>query len=755
MKDYLLLDWEELKAQLINFLNTESAKEYLSTYTPQIDASKAKLLQEKSRYLWDKIEKGESFQIPSLFSLKKIIFQAEKRSFFTEKELFALCQWLKTAFNLGSILEDSPFDNFKLYSEMFKSVYLKILDILDLERAEIKDEASLELYLIRQEKKKLTEELLDKLEKLKEKFYKSGYLQDNIFLQKEGRYVLPVKPEFKSKVKGIFHGYSQSGATIFIEPIGIVELTNELEELAWREEKAIQKILKEISEAIFPLRKKLLDLELAIVDLDISLAKVKLGRIYRGIFPEIVSGGSIFIKDGFHPLLYFKALEEGTNFPVSNEFCFKKALLITGPNFGGKTVSLKTIGLLIFMGLNGFLIPAKAAQIPLCHKILVDLGDEQNILEGESSFSSHLKNLKRFLEEVDEDVLVLLDEPGRGTNFEEGSALVLGCIEKFLERGAKVVVTTHSPLLKAYALEDSRFEIAMVKNYKLIYGSLGESQALELAQKIGFNEEIIERAKKYLKEKSFYDYYERYLEEARKLEVLRKELELKVEELEKKRKELEEFKKNLTKSYAEKLEAIQKDWYTQFNRFLEEIKEVKATKAQKAFTKFIEDKFNHFFEKGDVFHEGDKVYIENLKKKGIIYKIKEKTAEVLVGPIKIELPLYQIQKIENFSSKGDFKKANFKAHNFESYGNLKLSMEKINLIGESVDNALNLVEKKLNTCFLQGIRKLLIVHGHGSGKLRTAIREYLKDHPLVSAFQEAPIEEGGSGATLVYLYEKN
>ncbi|MFN3504881.1 MAG: MutS-related protein, partial [Caldimicrobium sp.] len=491
------------------------------------------------------------------------------------------------------------------------------------------------------------------------------------------------------------------------------------------------------------------------VDLDLALAKVKFGRTYRGIFPEILSQGSIFIKEGFHPLLYFKALEEAKNFPIANNFSFKKALLITGPNFGGKTVSLKTIGLLVFMALNGFLLPAKAAQIPLFHKILVDLGDEQNLLEGESSFSSHLKNLKRLYEEVDEKTLVLLDEPGRGTNFEEGSALVLGCIERFLERGAKVVVTTHSPLLKAYALEDKRFEIAMVKNYKLLYGYLGESQALELAQKIGFDKEIIEKAKKFLKDKSFYDYYEKYLEEAQKLEALRREWELKVEELEKERKELMEFKRNLIKKYAEKWEELQKDWYSQFKHFLENIKETKDTKAHKAFTKFLENKFYPFLEKGDAFQRGERVFIANLNKEGIIYKLKEKSAEVIVGQIKIEIPLHQIQKINNSLSKSNYTKASFKTPLINPYGKLNISKEKINLIGENIESALNLLEKKLNICFLQGIRRLLIVHGHGSGKLRSAIREYLKNHPLVEALQEAPMEEGGNGATLVYLCERN
>ncbi|MFN3406598.1 MAG: Smr/MutS family protein, partial [Caldimicrobium sp.] len=253
----------------------------------------------------------------------------------------------------------------------------------------------------------------------------------------------------------------------------------------------------------------------------------------------------------------------------------------------------------------------------------------------------------------------------------------------------------------------------------------------------------------------FYDYYERYLEEAHKLEALRKEFELRVEELEKKKNELEELKKDLMKSYAEKWEAIQKDWYEQFQRFLESLKEVKATKAHRAFMKFLEDKFYPFLENDEALQRGDKVYIEKLNKEGIINKLKGKTAEVIVGQIKIEIPLYQLRKIKGSYFKKDFRIANFKAHSLESDGTLRSYKEKINLIGETVDHALYLLEKKLNTCFLQGIRRLLIVHGHGSGMLRAAIREYLKDHPLVSTFEEAPIEDGGSGATLVYLYEKN
>lgn len=356
--------------------------------------------------------------------------------------------------------------------------------------------------------------------------------------------------------------------------------------------------------------------------------------------------------------------------PVPNDYHFREALLITGPNFGGKTVSLKTIGILVFMALNGFPIPAKEAQIPLFRKILVDLGDEQNLLEGESFFSAHLKNLKRIVEEADSESLILLDEPGRGTNFEEGSA---------------------------YALEDKRFSIAMVKNYKLIYGYLGESHALELAQKFGFNKVLLDRAKSFLKEKGVYDYYEKYKNEVQKLETLRIDLERKLKKLEKEKRALVEYKDNLQREYGKKWESLLKSWHFEFKKLLESLKNSSEGKAKRAFEKFLEEKRIPF--------GGEELRVE---------------------------------KGEMASESRD------------------LSMrEKVVLLGEDVENALLLLERKLNECFLQRKKTLLVVHGHGTGKLRAAIRRYLEDHPLVERFEEPPIYEGGSGATLVYLFDKN
>ena len=753
MKDFLLLDWESLKKKLIEQLSTESAKDFLYTLNPKIEPSQVYLLQEKTKFLWNRIEGGKDLVLPLLSSLSKLLSQAKKRGSFLIPELCSLVLWLRTFSELSKELQQSPFQEYFVNPERYIFLLGKITDILDVERREVKSEANYDLYLIRKEKNRLMENLFERLNRIKEKFYKMGYLQDNIFLQREGRYVLPVKPEFKYKVKGIYHGYSQSGATIFIEPFGITELANELEELTWREESVIQRILKNLSEEIFSFEKGLLEIEKAIVDVDIVLAKAKLGRIYRGIFPKVVEKGEFFIKEGFHPLLYFKSLSENRELPIPNDYYFKEAFLITGPNFGGKTVTLKTIGLLTFMALNGFLISAKEAQIPLFNKILVDLGDDQNLLEGESSFSAHLKNLKRILEEADERSLVLLDEPGRGTNFEEGSAIVWASVETLLEKGAKVVLTTHSPVIKTFALKHKKFVYAMVNHYKLHYGYLGESQAFDLALKLGLDRSLIEKAKSFLGDKSYYAYYEKYLEEIQKLEALSRELEYQKQVLEQEKIDLARLKRELQRKYEKKWEELIRSWQSEFKALVETLKSSSKGKAYQAFENFLKEREYPFSEEREEIKEGDKVYITFLQREGIVQRIKDKSAEVILGQMKLEVPLYQIVKGKDIPTTRSFKFKNFS--NEISEGIVSTKKEKLILLGEDVESALNLLEQKLNECFLNKRKFLLVVHGHGSGKLRSAIRGYLKDHPLVEKFEEPPLHQGGSGATLVYLFEKN
>ncbi len=756
-KDYTYLDWEPLKQKLFPYLKTEKAKEDLKKLEPFFDLEKAELFKEKSYFVWQEIERGKKLELPGLPSIEEIFQKASKRGFFLVKEISNIALWIETAQSLKEILENSPFSEIKNYLPELEILLQKIKEIFDLERGEIRDRASYQLFLIRKKRRELEEELISKIERLKEFYWKKGYLQEDIYLQKEGRYVLPVKPEFKNRVRGALRGLSQSGATVFIEPLSIIELTNELEEILWREEREILRILKEISGEIFLIEGEIKRVEKIIADLDLTIAKVLIGRIYRGIFPEIVKEGELLLEEAFHPLLFFRSLEKQTPLPVKNNYHLKKALLITGPNLGGKTVTLKTIGISVIMALNGFLIPAKRAVIPFFSKILVDLGDEQDLWEGESSFSSHLKNLKRILEQSDKQTLVLLDEPGRGTNPEEGGALIWAIIERLLDKGAKVVLTTHSHLLKSLSSLRQEFQYAKVdfdrKNfvptYRLIYGYLGDSHAFDLAKKIGLGEEILKRAKDFLQNKKFYDLEEKYAKEIETLEKLKKNLKEKFEELEKERQNLLKEKEELKNKVNEEIRIWQKKLQEEFQRFLDSLpKEVSRKKTLEKFQKFMEKCTPSTFQ--ETFKEGDRVYVQSFNREGIILKLRDKKAEILSGNIKIEVPITDLKFIKQTFYEIPKRKEILREG--EGFHNSK---ETLNLLGEDVESAINLLERKINDCFMKGKRVLLVIHGHGTGKLRSSVREYLKEHPLVEGMEEASPEEGGSGATKVFLARKS
>lgn len=757
-KDYILLDWDQLKNRLLPYLKTEKAKEGLRVLDPSFELEKAGLFQEKTLFIWQQIEKGSPIELPTLPSLEELFHKSSKRGFFLPKEILNLALWIETALKLKEPLENSPFSELKDYLPPLEELYQKIKEIFDLHSGEIQNHASYQLFLLRKKKRELEEEIISKIERLKEYYWKKGYLQEELYLQKEGRYVLPVKPEFKNKVRGALRGLSQSGATVFIEPLSIIELANELEEILWKEEKEILRILKEVSGEIFLLEEELKKVEEIVADFDLAIAKAMLGRLYRGVFPEIVREGELFLEEAFHPLLFFRALEKGDPYPVKNNYYLEKALLITGPNLGGKTVTLKTIGISVIMALNGFLVPAKKALIPFFSKILVDLGDEQDLWEGESSFSSHLKNLKRILESSDKETLVLLDEPGRGTNPEEGGALIWAIIEKLLEKGARLVLTTHSHLLKSLASQRKEFQFAKVdfdrKNftptYKLIYGYLGDSHAFELAKKIGLEEDLLERAKEFLQNKDFYELEEKYSKEIEALEALKLTLEKKLKDVEREKEALQKTKEDLKKRFEEEIRSWQKKWQEEFHKFLNSLpRDLSQKRAVKKFQDFLEKSLPSSLE--ETFREGEKVYVESFKCEGIILKLGPKKAEILSGNLKLEVPIRDLRKVseKSFSFEVNKRRDLFREESLDS------SQESINLLGEDVETAINLLEKKINECFMKGKRILLVIHGHGTGKLRSALRNYLYGHPLVEGIEEASPKEGGSGATKVYLARKS
>ncbi len=768
LKSLSKLDWDKLLVYLELFLSSDFSKKVCKDLIPNFDFEKAELLQERSKYLWNLFEKGKNINLPVLKSLKELFNKAHKRGLFLPVDLVEIKKWFLTLKKISPLLEDSIFSSLaNLYKEL-KDLELQLDRILDYERGEVKDNASYQLYIIRKRIREAQELLLSKLEKIKEHFYKKGYLQDNLFTQREGRYVLPVKAEYKNKVRGILHEVSQSGATAFIEPVGIVALSNEIEDLKYKEQREIIKILKEISEELFHRAYEFCQLEEEYIDFEITVAKVKLGRSYRGIFPELKEKGIFKIISGVHPLLVLKKERNKNSQPVYNDFLIEQGLLISGPNLGGKTVSLKTIGLLALMAQTGFLIPAKSAELPVFSQIFVDMGDDQDILQGESSFSSHLKNLKEILDKADHKSLVLLDEPGKGTNPEEGMALISAVVEELLNRNTKVVLTTHSQFLKTVALKIGKLKIATMEynfqtkepTYRLIYGIWGESLAFDLAKKVGFPDEILVRASVYLENKEYWEWYKVLEKEIKKVEKLKEELDNNLKELQKEKEILEKEREKIKELYQKRLEERINLWNKEFKELIKEIKskKISSKKVLEEFDKFVKKVLEESVVEEDIkeIKEGDRVQVLPFKKEGEVLKVKEKTIEVKMGSLKIEVSKENVIKIipERISQ---VVSAQIKSDLDKHKEKLKRSFkkERIKLLGLTVDEALIEVEKKLNKAFLEGIEKVYLIHGHGSGKLREAVRNYLQKHPLVKNFEFAEPWEGGTGVTIVYLEEKN
>ncbi len=756
------LDWYKLLNHLSKFLFSEKAKEELKSLAPPYNESQARALQKETLFILELFKKKVEFSFPELNSIEKLFSKQKKRGFFLPAELARFKPWFSSVRMLIPYLENSPFLRLK---ELFSEVAFleeRLEEVINCETAEVRDRASFQLYAIRRRIREVQENLWKRLEAVKDRLFKKGYLREGIITQRAERYVLPVKIEYKNKVRGILHEVSSSGATAFIEPAEIISLANDLEELKWQEEREVVKILRELTAEFEEWEFFLLEMEKELVRFEFALARAELGRKYNGTVP-VLKNGEICFKAAVHPLLYLTYKENKGRRPVANDFFVKKGLLISGPNLGGKTVSLKTIGLLSLMAQSGFLLPAEKAEVPVFNKVFVDLGDEQDLLEGESSFSSHLKNLKEILEKADENSLVLLDEPGKGTNPEEGSALVAGLVSVLLERGSKVVITTHSQQLKLFAAKLSSLELASMEYdterleplYKLSYGRWGESFAFELARKIGLSEEVLKRAEAFLKDKEYWQLTRviaRERESLKKQEKALKELE---EALKKKEKELLSAKEELEKEKKEKVRELIEEYREKMSKVLKQAQtsgksEKKLRERLSQLSKELSEKMflEETSQEESSLKEGDWVFIPSLGMQGEIVKIKGRVCEVKVGNLKLEVEKEKIKRVERAKPT---KKSQSTLKIPYSERIFEKESTRIELLGLSVEEAISEVEKALNKAFLEGKRKVLLVHGHGSGKLREAIRQHLTNHPLVERFEYAPPHEGGRGVTVVYM----
>lgn len=667
------------------------------------------------------------------------------------------------------------------------------------ERGEVLDSASPKLAEIRRNLRVAQDRLMSRLQKYVTDSKTSQMLQEPIITQRDGRYVIPLRAEFKGKIKSVIHDQSSSGATLFIEPLPIVEANNEIRELQLAQRDEEQRILAEVSAIV---GERATELKYGVENLavlDLAFAKAKYAEELKASEPVIseqlsVGGNkssivnrqlSIELIHARHPLIDSNHVVPIDVDPAEGT----RAIVITGPNTGGKTVSLKTVGLLVLMAQSGLHIPAQSgSQLPCFHSVYADIGDEQSIEQSLSTFSGHITNIIRILKEIDHRSLVIFDELGSGTDPQEGAAIARAILSHLLETGAMTLVATHYPELKTFAHSTDgvvnaslEFDIKTLRpTYKLTLGLPGRSNALAIAQRLGLSQTIIDSAKAEINpldlraDKLLDDIRKernRTSREREKLEKARTKLEKQNLELEKRLEKIEdERRETLAKARAEgELEvAVLKSNIDSLKSQLKKAKQpLDVLKNIEEKVEAIEEKNKEPIErhKSQVAGQlsivnrqssiqlGERVTVSTLNAEGVVTAIGESDAEVQIGTIRVRARLSELVKIGSNveSQKSQVKSQKPSDLRPATFDSKKSPGMEVDLRGLMSEDALDKMEKYLEQAYLSGLPFVRIIHGKGTGKLRQAVRDALRGHSYVKSFEEGGHTEGGEGVTVAKL----
>lgn len=653
-----------------------------------------------------------------------------------------------------------------------KSIFDKIID-----ESTIADNASKKLSSLRRNRKSLEQEVKDKLNSYIHSSTYAKYIMEPIVTIRNNRYVIPVKEEYRSYIKGFVHDTSSSGSTLYIEPTSIFDLNNKINHIKIEEDLEIEKILHQLSASLYAYTTELdNDLNL-IANIDLIFAKAHFGIEINGITPILNNEKFVDLHKARHPLID-KDKVVPINIGLGKDYV---SLLITGPNTGGKTVALKTLGLLLLMAYSGIPIPcSEGSNICVFTHIFADIGDEQSIQESLSTFSAHIKNIVEITKKANDNSLVLLDELGSGTDPVEGAALAISILSYLKDINALVCCTTHYQELKEFALVTDGFENASFEfdienlkpTYKLLVGIPGKSNAFAISKKLGLDEQILNVANTHLKEdkvsieellKNIYDNklkVEKQVEETeknlRQVETLRKSLEKKQDDvLEERAKMLEDAKLEardiLLSAKEEATEIIHElsasvdlkqanNLRNKLNNKIRNINSIHYSGQDNSFEAISENDIK----------AGLNVYISSLGTNGIILGNvvnKSNEVQVQVGSMKMNVKLSDLRKL---SSNITASKSTGKVTT-EKSSKTKVISPEINVIGQNVDEAIYVIDKYLDNCASANISPVRIVHGKGTGKLREGIHLFLKKHPHVKSFRIGTFGEGEMGVTVVEI----
>ena len=697
-------------------------------------------------------------------------------------DILRVSRKLKASFSNGAVEKNE----FPILCNYFDNLYSnqKVED--EIERCikneeELDDRASGELYKIRNEIKNSESRIKEKLNSILHT--KSKFLQDQVITFRDSRYVLPVKAEYKNEVPGLVHDQSATGSTLFIEPTSVFNLNNEIRELKLNEDQEIKRILMLLTQMIAPIVESISFGIKNITQIDFAFAKGKYAISINAFEPIFVDGYCKF-KNARHPLI-----DENKVVPITIWFGKDfKILIITGPNTGGKTVTLKTCGLLCLMAQAGLQVPVdEGSEFKIFDNIYTDIGDEQSIEQSLSTFSAHLKNLVNILNNVTNNDLVLIDEIGSGTDPVEGAAIAMSILEYLYKTNCLTIATTHYSELKNFAIQTAGIENAscefdvdtLMPTYKLLIGVPGKSNAFAISKKLGLKDEILERAKIYLTDENikFEDVLSSMEINRRKAEEERLKSKQMLNEAEKVKTNLDKEKERINKQKNEILSKAREeardlllDAQKEANDIIKELTSMKKAnskntgkKAEESRTKLkksLSEIQNDLMAPSDVVVQnpikkediilGMNVYIPSLDQEATICRLPDKNDDVQVqsGIVKLNIHISQLEKSKEDIKKEKQRKTYTPSNNFNKTQDIKTE---IMLLGMTVDEALPILEKYLDDAYLSNVGSVRVVHGKGTGTLRKAVQDYLKKNPHVKSYRAGMFGEGDIGVTIVEL----
>lgn len=775
------LEYSEIIKLISNYCKTYIGKETVLKLSPCFDSDEVSHLLEETTEAMDISIKKSNIPVCEIPNIDIWIKQLESTNVLSAKALIDVATILKVSRELKEFFFKDPSFNtnsFSILFDYFNSLYVnkniestifeKILD-----ENTIADNASPKLSSIRKNKKKAEQAIRDKLDSIIHSSSYSKYLMEPIVTIRNDRFVIPLKQEYRNMIKGFIHDISSSGSTVYIEPLAIFEINNEINNLKIEENIEIEKILQNLSILLYKYTNELKNNVILIGKLDVLSAKVLYSKSIDGIKPTLNTQKYINLIAARHPLID-KNNVVPINIALGKNF---NSLIITGPNTGGKTVSLKTTGLLLLMAYTGLYIPCNEnSSIYVFKNIFADIGDEQSISESLSTFSSHMTNIINITNNANENSLILLDELGSGTDPIEGANLAISILNYFYNMGCLVISTTHYQELKNYALITDGFENASsefdIENlrptYKLLIGIPGKSNAFAISQKLGLKQEILDNAYSLLKNDNIHieDILKNIYDNKIQIEYEKQETDKNLMQIQNLRKELEKENKDVKQKEQElienaKLEAREiiltaKD---EVNEIIKKLNNINGDlKTANNLRNTLNDKLKQFdvkkiengnLEKKDI-QLGMLVEVIPFNTTGTVISLPNKSNEVQIqiGNTKMNISLSNLNKTNKTLTNENFSTTKVNRNNGSKS---KYISPEINVIGQNVDEAIYIIDKYLDDCAISNISPIRIVHGKGTGKLREGIHAFLKKHPHVKSFRLGTFGEGEMGVTVVEL----